>query len=113
MRKSVSKEAFEFGYYMIRDVVLRKQPEYVTVFDDFFDGYFFYPCNLFVMPKIIMDEYCKWLFDIIIEVTIVAEVEAYDSYSKRILGFMAERLLTVWLIKQNYKIKELFFLLKE
>ena len=54
-----------------------------------------------------MDQYCEWLFPIIIPAAKAIDVSTFDDYSKRIIGFFAERLLTVWLVKQKYRMKEL------
>lgn len=62
-----------------------------------------------IMPKSIYDCYCEWLFSILFEVLKDLDLSEYDKNSQRAVGFMAERLLTVWLLNQNYRIKELFF----
>ena len=46
-------------------------------------------------------------FHFLIEAAEEIDVDGYGDYDKRIMGFMAERLLTTWLLKQNLKIKEL------
>ena len=42
-----------------------------------------------------------------IEAAEAIDVEGYDSYSQRVIGFFAERMWTVWLRKNKLKIKEL------
>ena len=39
--------------------------------------------------------------------------DSWDDYSKRIIGFWTERLLTVWLLSTNYHIFELPILMLE
>lgn len=106
LKMSVSQAAFDFGYNSIRNIIQDRYNEYLSIFDDYFNGYVFYPCNLFVAAKEKADQYCEWLFNIILEAVKAADITLYDSYSKRIIGFMAERLFTVWLIKNRYKMKE-------
>ena len=67
--------------------------------------------NMFVMKREIFNEYCQWLFSFLIEAAEKIEVEKYDAYSKRVIGFFAERMLTVWLTMHPYKMKELPVLL--
>lgn len=113
LKGTVSDEAFELGYGMIRERIRQIQPDYLDSFDKCMNGNFFYPCNLIVASKIIFDKYCEWLFSIIVDVAREIDVRAFDPYSKRIIGFLAERLLTVWLIKQEYRIEEMNYKLLE
>lgn len=107
LRVSVCEEAFFTGTSLIRDIIAKKHSDYLAAYDELFLGYAFFPCNMFITKKEIMDQYCEWLFDIIIEASYTIDVSNYDSYSKRIIGFIAERLFSVWIIKNNFKIKEL------
>ena len=65
---------------------------------------------MFIAKKEIFDEYYKWLFDILFELEKRTDVSNYDDYSKRIIGFFAERMMTVWVLKNNLKVKELPFI---
>jgi hypothetical protein len=103
----VSKDAVETGLSLVRDIIRIRQVEYIEAFDYVFAGNTFYMCNMFITKKDILNRYCEWLFDIIIEAAEKIDVSKYNSYSKRIIGFIAERLMTVWLIKNPYRIKEL------
>ena len=62
--------------------------------------------SMFVTRRKILNMYCEWLFSFLIEAAEKMDISGYDVYSKRIMGFLAERLLTTWLLKQNLKIKE-------
>lgn len=53
------------------------------------------PCNMFVMKRQIMNEYCEWLFPILFAVSEeIGQVE--DAYQNRYPGFLAERLMTAY-----------------
>ena len=71
------------------------------------DGYAIFNCNIFVTKREILDRYCEWLFSFLIEAAEEIDVEGYDSYSQRVIGFFAERMWTVWLRKNRLRIKEL------
>lgn len=58
------------------------------------------PCNMFIMNWTEFDSYCNWLFSVLDKVEQKANISNYNSYQKRIYGFMAERLLNVY-IKAN------------
>lgn len=92
---------------IIRKAIKKNQPNYIDAFECVINGYSFHPCNMFIMRRKILDEYCKWLFSFLLEAAEEIDVDGYGDYDKRIMGFMAERLLTTWLLKQNLKIKEL------
>jgi hypothetical protein len=44
-----------------------------------------------------------WWFDVLFEFERRIDLNNYTDYQKRILGFMAERLLTVWFMKKQLK----------
>ena len=73
-----------------------------------FEGNAIFPCNMFVMSWDLFEQYCTWIFPIINELVASIEIkEEWDDYSKRVIGFIAERLLTVWLVEKKYSLKEL------
>lgn len=90
----------------LRQVIQERQPDYVAAFDAAMKRHSFHYLNMFVMKKEHFDSYCKWLFSILFEVEKRVDISDYDSYQARIFGFMAERLLDVWLYNQKLKIKE-------
>lgn len=63
--------------------------------------------NMFYTKKTLMNEYCEWLFSVLKSVEYKTNVLNYDSYQQRLYGFFAERLMNVWLDKNNLKIKYL------
>lgn len=79
----------------------------MEAFETVMRGHSFYVCNMFVTRREILNNYCEWLFSFLIEAAELLDITGYDSYSKRAMGFFAERMWTVWLMKQNLKIKEL------
>ena len=61
---------------------------------------------MFVMPKPRFDAYMTWLFGILDEAERRIDVSAYDSYNHRLFGFLAERLLNVWVNARKLRVKE-------
>ncbi len=92
---------------IVKNAMSKHQPDYLDVFDNIMNGYVFHPCNMFVTKREILNSYCEWLFSFLIEAAENIDVSGYGFYDKRIMGFLAERMLTIWLLKQNLKIKEL------
>ncbi len=112
LKLNVCKEAFEQGYTLVRNIIKQKYPEYIDDFDIFFERDILYPCNMFIASREIMDKYCNWLFDIIIDASRAIDVSKFDIYSRRIIGFMAERLLTLWIVHNGIKVKEVPIIMK-
>ena len=113
LRNTVQYNAYEVGKDIIIRCIKKNQPEYLDDFEQVFSGKFLYPCNMFLTRRVICDQYCGWLFSIIIEAANEINVHSYDTYSRRIIGFFAERLLTVWLRRQKLRIGELPVIIKE
>ena len=82
-------------------------PEYYESYNKFMNSYSTYLCNVIVTKKEIFDSYCEWLFKILDDVEKNMDKETYinDSYRKRMFGFLSERLLNIWLIKNNDELK--------
>lgn len=61
--------------------------------------------NMFVCRWEVFDDYCRWLFGILAEAEKRINVEHYSPYQKRVFGFLAERLLNVYIYKNKLKKK--------
>lgn len=102
-----NKELYQHAYEIVRDLIRERQPDYVEAFDYVMSGYVFFGCNMFITRKAIMDRYCIWLFSFLVDAVQRLDVRGYSSYNQRMMGFFAERMLTVWLMCQELKIKEM------
>lgn len=114
MRYGVCPDALNSTYKVLKDIFKNMGESQYQTFCYVMNGYKFNPCNMFIASRKIVEEYCEWLFPILFKVIECVEIcEEWDAYSKRIIGFFAERLLTVWIVQNNYKIKELPILFLE
>ena len=59
--------------------------------------------NLMVTSREKFNEYCSWLFSIFDHVSDRIDVSNYDSYHKRVYGFLSEMLLYVWIAARGYR----------
>lgn len=91
----------------IRKIIGEKYPDYIGDFDKVMNKKEFLPYNMFVMRRGHFNSYMSWLFDILFELEKVTDLSGYDSYQKRIYGFMSERMLDVWISKNQLKIRKL------
>ena len=63
--------------------------------------------NMFVTSKKLFDAYCQWLFTIFAEVEKRIDLDTdEDAYHKRVLGFISEFLLLVWVRVNQLKVYE-------
>ena len=84
-----------------RQVIGEFYPEYLDSFDKAMNKRSLHIYNMFVMRKDIMDDYCKFLFDVLFK------VEERITVSDRIFGYLGERLLDVYILKNNIRYWEL------
>ena len=92
----------------LEEIVRTTQPaNYVEAFKrELEEGYRLRPYNMMVMRRQDFDAYCAWLFDILSRVESVVDISGYTVYQRRIFGFMAERLLGVWLRAEKKQLIE-------
>lgn len=86
----------------VRRVIKEKFPDSLTAFDRVMNTTSrasFY--NMFYTSRKNLDRYCNWLFPILFETEKRVNISNYDTYQKRLFGFLAERLLNVWLDYSN------------
>lgn len=107
LKDTLNKEAFETCYELYIDRIKEVCPEYLETFYAMMDGIIIYPCNMFYVRRQTFDQYCSWLFPIVIDVAAKMDINGYDSYSKRVVGFFAERMLTVWILHNHLKVAEM------
>jgi len=107
LSNTIDRELCQRVYICFFNELKKKQPYYIEALESVMKGNKIYICNMFVTNREILNRYCEWLFSFLIDVAEKIDVEGYDSYSQRVLGFFAERMWTVWLRKNKLKIKEL------
>ena len=62
---------------------------------------------MLVMKREVLDAYCTWLFDILFELERRLDISSYSTNDARVFGFVAERLLDVWLVATGRSCAEL------
>ena len=96
---------------IIKNIIREKYPNYEQATEKALNAKEGFFCNMFIMKKEIFNEYCTWLFDILETAETLIDTTDYDSYQKRVLGFLSERMLSIFIEykKQtcpNLKIRE-------
>ena len=88
-------------------------PEYLDAFERVMkktDGHRF---NMFIMKKELLNDYCRWLFKILFKLEKRLDISEYNENDKRVFGFVSERLLDVWLTKNEIKYKDIPYIFLE
>ncbi|MCR4674757.1 MAG: DUF4422 domain-containing protein, partial [Lachnospiraceae bacterium] len=107
MRWDLKPEVFDFGYDIITRNISKFQPDYLNDFYGVMQEKECLYCNMFVAKKELFREYCQWLFSFLLPAAKEADVSGFDFHDERIIGFFAERMLTVWVRHNHIKIKPL------
>ena len=107
MRNDLDDDVCDRALEVFEDLIGKKQPDYLDAYHKVMNGHTFFPCNMLVTRKEIFDDFCAWLFSFLLDAAEQLDMDTYTDGNRRIAGFVAERMLTIWLTKQTLRIKEL------
>ena len=62
--------------------------------------------NMFIMSRERLDAYCGWLFPILFAMEEQLDISGWSGNDQRVFGFVAERLLDVWLEAEGIPYRE-------
>ncbi len=87
------------------EAIEKLAPDYRSAADMVQHGQHYSGYNMFVAKKHILNSYCEWLFPILVYCEQNCR-EKKDIYQKRYIGFLAERLLSIYFTRHagDYKI---------
>ena len=83
-------------YEAMENAIKKIHPEYLESFNKVMKEHHLSWCNMMVTSKENYDKYCDFLFSILFEVEKTIEIPV-DPYQRRIMGFISERMLNVYL----------------
>lgn len=112
---TVHSVKYVYGYFhdltdlcIVREIISDLYPKYLEIFDKEMNSHCYYYANMMICKKNILDSYSEWLFNILFELEKKLDINKYQNqYQKRVFGFLAERLLQVWIKYNGLKIKEM------
>ena len=93
-------------YCILRDVLEKHYPDYVLYYNDLLNSKECHWFNMFICKKELADDYFEWVFDILAKVKLEIDFNKYREDQRRILGFLSERLINIYVRKNNLKVKE-------
>ena len=85
----------------VEGILSEKYPEYLADWKWMLQTRSGHICNMFITRKEHFDTYCSWLFDILFEAERRLDIESYSAKDRRVFGYLAERLLDVWIRKNG------------
>lgn len=86
-----------------RKIISEKYPNFLDAWERVMQSTSGHRFNMFVMRKDIFNNYCEWVFDILFELEKRLDISSYSNYDRRVFGFLSERLLDVYITKENIK----------
>lgn len=86
------------------EAIKKIHPEYLESADELQNGVFYYGYNMLIAKKEILDVYCEWLFPILFYCEEKCK-QKEDVYQNRYIGFLAERLLSIYFLHNENKYK--------
>lgn len=73
-------------------------PDYLNSVEKIFkESNKLYPYNMFISERQFLNEYCEWLFPLLEYIENNAIYTSRDKYQQRFIGFLSERLFTLYL----------------
>ena len=97
-----------------RSVISELYPDCLCVFNKVMKRTWQHNYNMFVMDRYTANSYCEWLFAILFEIEKRIDLNTYnDPYSARILGYLGERLLDVFIEYKHISYQEVKVIMLE
>lgn len=91
----------------LRQIIETKYPDYIETYDRYFNENKASLFNMLFCKREILDAYCEWLFSILFVLEKQVDLAKLNTYQQRLYGFLSERLLNVWVIKNKLVVKHL------
>ncbi len=104
---------FEKDLLTLQAIIREKAPAYAQAFETVMHRKSAHMFNMFIMKREIFDQYCEWLFSILLEVDKQLDVTGYTPMEARAAAYFGEFMLDVWNEKQKISYKELPVLFME
>lgn len=81
---------------LVEQIVQEHYPEMILALESYLAGTVCYFGNIYIMRREVFHDYCTWLFFILKEFDQRADVSQYSTQEQRVDGYLAERLLGIY-----------------
>lgn len=83
-----------------KKIIEEKYPEYIENYERVVNKRSGYMFNMMIMQKGLLEDYCKWLFDILFELKQRIDSSELSAFDSRFYGRISEIIFNVWLDKK-------------
>ena len=101
------KHHMESDWNILENIIKDYYPNYLESFNYVSGHNHCYLLNMLITRKDILNEYSDWLFGVLFKLELHLDTTNYDAYQSRVLGFISERLLNVWVHEKKLRIREI------
>lgn len=102
---SKSGVGLESDLLLVREIINEKYCDYLSSFDVFMSREYSSLCNSFIASSETYDKYAEWLFSILFILEQRIDVKNRKGQQIRVFGFLAERLINVWVMQNKLTVK--------
>lgn len=92
---------------LTRQILQEKYPGCLPCYDAVMGRTCGHRFNMFLMRRDYFEKYCTWLFAVLFELEKRLDISEYSAYDRRVFGFVAERLMDVWVESEGVPYMEL------
>ena len=92
---------------LLKSIIQQKYPEFENAYNSVLQGKRLHANNMFILKKPLFNEFMRWWFDVLFEFEKRIDINKKLGYQERIIGFIAERLLNVWMVQKQLNYIEL------
>ena len=93
-------------YLKVEEVLEKFFPDYAKTYNNVMNGNEMWACTIFISKRETANEYFKWLFSVCDKLKDEIDLKKYDTRDSRVFAFIAERLFTAYIVRNNLNVKE-------
>lgn len=91
---------------LTRQIITERCPDCLACYDRVMKRRWGRRFNMCIMRSEMFDAYSGWLFGILFELEKRLDISYYNEKDRRVFGYVAERLMDVWLEKEHPRMKQ-------
>ena len=81
-------------------------PESVDIWKNILEKKSMQPGYLFLTRWEKFNELCEWLYPVLVDIEKQIDIAQYEGYQSRVIAFLYERLVPVFIVTKNYRIEQ-------